>query len=269
MENTHPQAKPNLIPAGRTARLKRGDSEVQLQTEYAPRPTPRITSSILLSGELLHKIETPLDSAIETQEQLERVERLMLRQHSEALKALKDQPDTGRSRLSFETMKAHLTDREEKKPQKQIPGTSGTLRPDQTSQLVRLAHEAEKTKSLEIEKLSESDKVRNVKRTTLERLYEIEGVDRIVTLDWRGRFLSEKAEKDFKRKFSSIYKHLNEALEIFSPLSNGRGREEGVYEAEHRRLYMVSHCGYVYFLIMKRVPGGRPIEEIVREALDS
>ncbi len=257
----------HLIPAGRTARMRRGDTEVQLQTEYAPRPTPRITSSILLSGELLHKIETPLESAIETQEQLENVERQMLRQHSEALKALKSQPDIEHGRFSFETMKVRLKDPKNGKHSQ--PSGGGTLRPQETAQLVKMARRAAQAGPLQNDSLSQSDEIRKVKRTTLERLYEIDGVDKITTLDWRGRFLSEKAEKEFKRSFSSIYKHLNEALEIFSPLANGRGREEGVYEVEPRRLYMVSHCGFIYFLIMKRMPGSRSIEEIVREALNS
>ncbi len=247
--------------------MKRGDAEIQLQTEYAPRPTPRITSSILLSGELLHKIETPLESEIETQEQLEKVERLILRQHGEALKALKSQNTKGQSRFSFDTMKVRLKEREEDK--RHQPRTNTALSPTEAAKLLKLSQRAEQTKNVQNEVLSQSDKIRKVKRTTLERLYEIDGVDKIVTLDWRGRFLSEKAEKEFKRSFSSIYKHLGEALEIFSPLSNGRGREDGVYEAEHRRLYMVSHCGFIYFLIMKRMPSNRPIEEIVREALKS
>jgi hypothetical protein len=259
----------HLIPAGRTARLKRGDSEVQVQTEYAPRPTPRITSSILISGELLHKIETPLESAIETQEQLEKVERQMLRQHSEALKALKNQPEAERSRFSFETMKVRLKERESHKPDNHRSRSSMTLRPKETAQLVEMVHKAEQAGPLQSNSLSQSDRIHKIKRTTLERLYEIEGVDKIATLDWKGRFLSEKAEKDFKRKFSSVYKHLNEAIEIFAPLSNGRGREEGVFEAENRRLYMVSHCGFIYFLIMKRMPRDGTIEDVVRSALKS
>ncbi len=249
--------------------MKRGDAEIQLQTEYAPRPTPRITSSILLSGELLHKIETPLDSPIETQEQLDKVERLMLRQHGDALKALKNQPEGERSRFSFESMKARRKERETPKPDSQRPRTNQTLRPKETAQLKEMVHKAEQAGPLQSNSMSQSDRIHKLKRTTLERLYEIEGVDKIATLDWKGRFLSEKAEKEFKSKFSSIYKHLKEAIEIFSPLGNGRGREEGVYEAEHRRLYMVSHCGFIYFLIMKRMPKNGTIEEIVREALSS
>ncbi|MEE8577985.1 MAG: hypothetical protein V3T31_12080 [candidate division Zixibacteria bacterium] len=71
------------IPVGRTSLVKRGDMALQLQTEYAPRPAPRITTTISSNGQVMHKVERPLDRPIETFEQQRHTERLMRRQHDE------------------------------------------------------------------------------------------------------------------------------------------------------------------------------------------
>ncbi len=81
--------KTQFIPAGRTGIVVKGEFELQVQTEYAPRPIPRISSSILCSGELLHRVDVPLDDPIESQEDMVTAERLIMLQHGEVLRIVK------------------------------------------------------------------------------------------------------------------------------------------------------------------------------------
>ena len=82
----------NFIPAGRTSLVKRGGTSIQVQTEYAYRPYPRLTTSILNQGQVLHKIERKLERPIENLEQQSDIEGMIRKQHSEILTILKDNP---------------------------------------------------------------------------------------------------------------------------------------------------------------------------------
>lgn len=259
-----PEVQSQFIPAGRTARFKQGEREIQVQTEYAPRPAPRITTTILCSGELLKKQETPLQGVISSQQELERVERALLRQHNDALKAFSGSADFGQQRSPFDTLRARLhlgqTDHARGRARSTAKAADNPSAKSDSAAPVRNVAPADA-------EMSDSERVSVAKRTTLERLYAVEGVDRIYTCDWRGSFVSEKSEREFKRVHGKIYKHLTELIEVFAPLPNDRGREEGVYEVAARRLYLVSHCGFLYFLELVRLPSGGRIEDVVRQAL--
>jgi hypothetical protein len=71
----------SFIPAGRTSLVKKGDVSLQVQTEYAARPVPRITTTILKSGQVLQKIERALDRPVESFEEQRKIEIGMKRQH--------------------------------------------------------------------------------------------------------------------------------------------------------------------------------------------
>ena len=58
---------------------------MQVQTEYASRPRPRITTTILKEGQVVHKIERPLERAIESVEEQQRAEATIKRQHAEVV----------------------------------------------------------------------------------------------------------------------------------------------------------------------------------------
>lgn len=75
----------SFIPAGRTSLVKHGQISMQVQTEYASRPRPRITTTILREGEVLHKVERPLDRAVDSVEEQQRAEATIKRQHAEIL----------------------------------------------------------------------------------------------------------------------------------------------------------------------------------------
>ena len=75
----------NFIPNGRTSRIKKGDASLQVHTEYAFRPYPRLTTTILTDGQVLHKIEKKLERPIESVEEQSEIERMIKRQHAEVL----------------------------------------------------------------------------------------------------------------------------------------------------------------------------------------
>lgn len=77
--------KADFIPAGRTTRITKGDKDFTFQTEYAARPNPRLTTSIFTRGQVVYKIENELATQIESIDQKEQVERLLRRQHAQAL----------------------------------------------------------------------------------------------------------------------------------------------------------------------------------------
>ncbi len=78
----------SFIPAGRTSLVRKGNLALQVQTEYAVRPNPRITTTILKDGQVLHKIERVLDREIESFEEQRSIEFGMKRQHIEVVDIL-------------------------------------------------------------------------------------------------------------------------------------------------------------------------------------
>ncbi len=84
-------AQADYIPAGRTSRIVQGTIEIQIQTEFAARPSPRITTSIFSKGQVMHKVEQDLQAQITSFEDKMRVEDRLRKQHFEVLKTLKDE----------------------------------------------------------------------------------------------------------------------------------------------------------------------------------
>ncbi len=80
------------IPAGRTSTVKRGNTVLQVQTEYAHRPNPRITTTILDNGRVLHKVERQLDRTIESLEEQRKTEVTLVRQHTEVMSIIQNDP---------------------------------------------------------------------------------------------------------------------------------------------------------------------------------
>ncbi|HVP07534.1 MAG TPA: hypothetical protein VMS71_06795 [Candidatus Acidoferrum sp.] len=84
----------DYIPVGRTSLVKKGEVSLQVQTEYASRPNPRITTCILQNGRVLHKIERSVDNPISTIEEQLRVETTIKRQHAEIIAIIQNTPYT-------------------------------------------------------------------------------------------------------------------------------------------------------------------------------
>ncbi|MCX6826323.1 MAG: hypothetical protein NTV06_03495, partial [candidate division Zixibacteria bacterium] len=75
----------DYMPAGRTSRIVRGSTELQIQTEYAYRPTPRLTTTVFAGGQVIHKIEKELSAGTITPEDKMKIEGLLRRQHMEVV----------------------------------------------------------------------------------------------------------------------------------------------------------------------------------------
>ncbi len=67
---------------------KEGTS-IQIQTEYAYRPYPRVTTTILDNGRVLHKVEKKLDKGIDSPEEQSQMEEVIKQQHSEITAVIK------------------------------------------------------------------------------------------------------------------------------------------------------------------------------------
>ncbi len=83
-------AQADFIPAGRTSRIVRENTEIQIQTEYAYHPNPRLTTSLFTNGQIIRKVERELDRAVSSFEDKVRIEDMLRRQHSEVLKIIND-----------------------------------------------------------------------------------------------------------------------------------------------------------------------------------
>jgi hypothetical protein len=73
------------IPVGRTSLVKRGVTSLQVQTEYASRPYPRVTTTVLNSGQVIQKVERKLERVVESLDEQRRIEAAIQQQHSEIL----------------------------------------------------------------------------------------------------------------------------------------------------------------------------------------
>ncbi len=79
-------AEKDFIPVGRTSKIEFSSAELQIQTEYAFRPNPRITTSVISKGQVIHKIQQDLEKPISSFEEKTRAERLLQRQHAEVMR---------------------------------------------------------------------------------------------------------------------------------------------------------------------------------------
>lgn len=74
--------------------MKKGETLLQVQTEYATRPGPRITTTILDNGRVLHKVERSLERAISSLDEQHRCEATLIRQHAEVIAIIEGGRDT-------------------------------------------------------------------------------------------------------------------------------------------------------------------------------
>ena len=214
-------AASDLIPSGRTSLVKKGVVSLQVQTEYAGRPAPRITTTILKSGQVIHKIERNLEKPVASSEEKNRIETTIRQQHSEVLEII----EGSREPTSFICSKPE--------PPASESGTS-------------------------------SQKV----GTTAERLACIPGAHRVFRLDNEGNFLDAHTSTEFKKKFSFLLRNLRELISVFTRVPGvGINREQGVYELERSRLYLVSSGTELYFFYVKRPDFTTDYEQALKSVL--
>jgi hypothetical protein len=80
-----------IAPAGRTSSLTWEGKVFQVQTEFVTRPNPKVVSSIILDGKLIHKVEKMWKGKLNEENQ-EKLEQFLKKEHETVAKALKKNP---------------------------------------------------------------------------------------------------------------------------------------------------------------------------------
>lgn len=229
-------AATRYIPAGRTSLVKRGQVALQLQTEYASRPLPRITTTISRNGRVLHKIEREMIKAIESIEEQQHTETVIRRQHEE----ISDIIRSPQFNIQLEPQDGRDADEPRELAHADYPEAEMSARPERVDQTAY----------------------------AYERLMNAPGVEYVFRLDNDGNFVGHKDGKAFKKKFGSLMKNLQEMMNLFSMLpGTGGQRESGVCEIEMDRLYFASVGTECYFVLVERVDGDTDFETMIKRAI--
>ena len=75
----------DFIPPGRLSVHKHGGKTFQIQTEFAPRPHPRVTTSVVLDGRIVHKLDRAWEADVESEAERKDLESFLAEQHRQAL----------------------------------------------------------------------------------------------------------------------------------------------------------------------------------------
>jgi hypothetical protein len=70
-----------FIPTGRLSAVEKDGEKVQIQTEFGLYPKPRVTTTVILSGRVLHKQQKEWDAETETQDGQHELEVFLNKQH--------------------------------------------------------------------------------------------------------------------------------------------------------------------------------------------
>lgn len=203
----------DYIPTGRTSLVNKDGIALQVQTEYAYRPYPRLTTTILDNGRLLHKVEKKLDKAIESFEEQAMMEERMKRQHSEIVSIIKSRKSNIQTPEKIENPITSVSALE-----------SSLVEPDPSSYTVK---------------------------TMADKIKEVEGVKYLYQLDHNGNFVNKICSEQFKKSFKSVFKSIHELVEIFDVVPGlTPSRKRGVYEIEPDILYLLSTGEYLYIILI-------------------
>ncbi len=236
----------NYVPAGKTSIIKRSDITYQLQTEYAYRPYPRITTTILNEGQVIKKIERKLDNPVESIEEQNRVQDIIQIQHNEVFKLIREDSPIQKSTPEIPSQQTIETSPEKIKKHIDIQKVS------QPQNLLD-----------EIEVVNVNDR-----KPIIERFASISGIEHIYQVDNTGEFKSATAQKHFRKNFKKSFKIINKLFEIFPIIdSETLYRESGVYEVEMDRLYFVSQGKECFFVSI--IPDGTLVnyEKSIKECV--
>jgi hypothetical protein len=87
-----------IIPNGLASEAMVQEDKFCVQTEFAHRPQPRVTTTISLNGEVVEKVETKWQKSPLTEEDKRDIERFLQKQHHkvmEKIRAKGDRPESG------------------------------------------------------------------------------------------------------------------------------------------------------------------------------
>lgn len=219
-------AMPEYIPTGRTSLLKDGPQPIQVQTEYAEHPYPRITTTVSNQGQVIHKVEMKLKRALASDDESRRAEAVMARQHSEVESIIRQQArNTGQRLDDMQSSQPIDLQRNSEQPAPADPVSPAT---------------------------PQSTPVQPAPPTMMERLKGLDGVRHVYHLDNNGEFFSENAQAQFRSSYRKVYRNLSDLLAVFPEQEGGFVREQGVVEIERDRLYFLSTGEECFFVTVER-----------------
>jgi predicted regulator of Ras-like GTPase activity (Roadblock/LC7/MglB family) len=73
----------SIQPAGISSYLSWKERKLYLQTEFALRPQPRITTTVSCEGQVIHKVEEAWEGGLRREEDKKKLESLIRRQHKQ------------------------------------------------------------------------------------------------------------------------------------------------------------------------------------------
>lgn len=73
----------DFLPAGRLSAIEYGSEKIQIQTEFARHPQPRVATSVTVGGRVLHKIQKDWRERLDSPERQREAEALIASQHRE------------------------------------------------------------------------------------------------------------------------------------------------------------------------------------------
>lgn len=223
-------AQNSYIPAGRTSLIKRNGLDYQVQTEYASRPKPRITTTISSNGRVLHKVDRPLDRPIGTVDEQRVAERTIQRQHDDVNSIIQNGWY---------------------KPPPNPKHTSSTDQPVSPSPGSQEALDAVKP------------------FTVYDQLRELEGVERVFRVTTDGEFVGTASSEQFKAVYKSLFKNLHDIMNLFLELPGSDGlREKGVAEIEPGRIYFASVGDECFFVVISSAAGNDNYEKKIKDIVD-
>jgi hypothetical protein len=79
-----------ILPAGLLSETRFGDTKFFVQTEFASRPQPRVTTTISVDGAVVEKVENIWEKLPQTDEEKEAIETYLREQHQRVLKTIKE-----------------------------------------------------------------------------------------------------------------------------------------------------------------------------------
>jgi len=82
-----------INPAGMSSEASSGEMKFCVQTEFALRPKPRITTSVSLNGEVVQKVEKFWEKLPQSEEDKDEIERFLRKQHQEVIKNIKEKEE--------------------------------------------------------------------------------------------------------------------------------------------------------------------------------
>jgi hypothetical protein len=81
------------IPQGKLGSFRLGEKLFQVQTEFAQRPRPRVTSSVVLDGRIVHKTDLEWDGDLSNPDEYTALDALIAEQHKSTLAIVRERAE--------------------------------------------------------------------------------------------------------------------------------------------------------------------------------